>query len=342
MRCGWLGSIVAALATGLLPGCLPAFNLRGTSPGAEESRKQQPPTTLLQQPKPIPDSLPPQPIDVEPPVGTPYVPATSVIQPNPPSPPPMATTPLPKTTQALPTVNKVEAPPPPDPEVVAALRRLLDRRTSEAMEILGRYGKPSQETLWRVLEIAGRLHEKGLDGLAPEELCDIQDSLKKLGLVFQSRAPLHVAKMYFFESGRGPGEYQLLKQGHIFRAGRRDRPGELVQVHVEFQNLASEEKRDHTYQTELLCSAEISDPNDKVGRPIWKKDLDYGKKILIHPVPRSEFAMDYAFYMPDLPAGNLVLTLTVQDLTRPDHPRQARRSLEFYVNNQSERPTQTP
>jgi hypothetical protein len=335
-RSGWYGLIATALWTGCLSGCLQGGLTRNT-PGPDDKVKP---------PQPRPETLPPagappgpiaqRQIDVVPPDEPPRVPVVPPVLAESPI-PPLPTEQPKNVIPATPVANRVEAKPSPDPEVVAALRRLIERRPAEAKEILRHYGEHNQDSLWQVLNIAGRLHEKGLDGLTPQELWTIQDSLQRLGLIFQARAPLHISKLYFFESGRGPGETRPLGAGHVFRAADRDRPGELVQVHVEFHNLAFVEQPDKSYRTELRCSAQITDPNDHSGQPLWKADLDDGKKILYLSVP-GKFATNLTFYVPPrLPTGNLALTITVEDLTHPEHPHVARRSLEFCVNNLAER-----
>jgi len=336
-QCGWWRIIVAALGTGLLPGCNP-FALTNLSSKSDEHAKLQrvaddreankfPPQGLANK-----DLPPPPVIDVE------YANVTPPIPPPVPTEPaeirhPNASPPVP----AVPVNTKVDATPRPDPEVVQALRRLVDHQPDKAKEVLARYTSPNREILCALLNIAGRVHEKGLDGLDAQEICTIQESMRALSLSFLTRAPLSIGRMFFFESGRN-GEVRPLRAGHVFRAGFHDRPGELVQIHVEFHNLACKKGDNNLFETNLLCTAEISDSNDKGGTPLRKIELTDGAVAkLSSPVPRTEYDTNFAFYMPDLPAGNLVLTLTLHDLTRPDQPRVARRSLEFCVNNQGER-----
>jgi hypothetical protein len=341
-RSGWFSVFATALWTGLVPGCH-YFGVGNQSAGPENRSKLQaerdpdmlPPQRFAEK---GPDSVqPPQKIDVLLPNGPP-----PILQPQEMPLPPIVEDRGPPVVQAQPVVQKSEPPPKPDPEVVLALRKLLDHKPTEAKELLHRYGPTNEESLWRLLNIADRFHEKGLNGLSPNELCTIQTSLQALDRVVRSKAPLHIDNMFFFES-RGPGEVRPLKAGHVFRAGHRDRPGELVQVHVEFHNLLCQEPHDgKMYQNIILCTAEISDSADKSGRPLWKADLDKGKVTLRSPAPRTDYATNYTFYLPPLPSGNLVLSITVQDLTDPEQVRVARRSLEFCVNNMSENVAASP
>jgi hypothetical protein len=327
--------MAATLWAGLLPGCHNLDSFRNSDVAEPKTKTQTPAVSTPSTGTAAVQTVQTR-IDVIPPAEPPRIQIPLMtVEPPVPSPDQQA----PRVVSALPVTNRVEPKPPPDPEVVSALKRLIERRPAEAQAILSHYdGEPNQHTLWHVLNIAGRIHEKGMDGLSPEEVCTIQKSLHDLGLIFQSRAPLHISQMFFFESGRVPGESKPLAPGHVFRVGDRDRPGELVQLHVEYRNLEYVEQPDKTYRTDILRYVEISDPSDKSGRPLWKKFLDNGKKTLYLSVRRTEFDTNYTFYVPaNLPAGNLMLTVTVEDWTRPDHPRVARRSLEFCVNNQSER-----
>jgi hypothetical protein len=281
---------------------------------------------------------------VKPKIDVTYSSFPDPMPPQPPREPFIAPPPIvPQKVPTLPVNTQVQpSPPPPDPEVVQAMRRLIDRQPEKAKDILAHYSSPNRESLWALLNIAGRVHEKGLDGLDAEEIRAIQDSMRALSLTFLARAPLLIDKMYFFQGGNLPGDCRRLDAGHVFRAGSSDRPGELVQVHVEFRNLtcAARENQDGhgEFETAWLCEAVITDPHDRTGQPVkWKAYLDGGKVVKRWPVPRTDFSTNYTFYMPNLPTGTLLLTLTLHDLTRPEHPRVTSRPLEFCVTNPSDR-----
>jgi hypothetical protein len=330
---GWRTILVLALGTGLLSGCNP-FALTNTSLLSQDHLKQkkaeEDPKVNPQLPPVNTTELPPPPImDLESPRRT--TPAA------PPAPTQLVEGPVrpnPDRVPALPVNAKVEPPPPPEPEVVEALRQLVKHRPDEAKVVLAHYDSPNREILCALLNIAGRVHEKGLDGLDTQEICTIQDSMRALSLSFLAKAPLCIGRMFFFESGR-TGEIRPLQTGHVFRAGFQERPGELVQIHAEFRNLACKPGENNRYETHVLCTAEIHEANAKGGTPLRKLELTQGAVVkLVSAAPRTDYEQNFAFYMPDLPAGHLVLTLTLHDLTRPEHPRVIRRSLDFCVNNQ--------
>jgi hypothetical protein len=335
---GWFKMMVVALCACLMPACtlLGPGNDPSTQRNSREDHSKQQKTPADQADRADPRSMAQLPIDVQPPEGQrPLVPA------RPPEPLPLvniAETP-PPVVQAIP-VKKVE-PPAPEPDVVLALRRLIEQNPDEAQKLLQRYDSPNRESLWRLLNMADRFHEKGLEKMSAEEICTIQESLRNLERAVRARAPLHIGQMFFFESASASGESHPLGRGHLFRAGNGAQPGELVQVHVEVHNLICE-KKGELYETRLAWSAEIHDPNDKRGKAIWQGNLDNGREIVRRPMPRTDYAINYSFYMPALPTGTLLLTITVQDLTHPDQPRIARRSLEFCVKNHSERVALTP
>jgi hypothetical protein len=154
------------------------------------------------------------------------------------------------------------------------------------------------------------------------------------------RAELVINKMCFCDSIKAFGVYKPLPEGHVFQAGTRARPGDLVQVYVELRNIGSE-PRDSYHETRLSSYVEICDAQDPRKEPLWKYRFADSKQPIRSRSSLHDYYNNYSFYVPPiLPAGSYLLTIRVTDETRPEAPRSARHSLEFHVSSAARVPGQ--
>jgi hypothetical protein len=244
----------------------------------------------------------------------------------------------PEQVQEKPAVVVPVAPPPsvvlkaaPQPEkkepLLEALECFLKDQPQRALELLKGYQPSSQDIYISLLPVLAELTHKGVDQLSPEEVSAIHEELESLADHLRSRAKLVIDRMCLCRDIKGYGVYTRLPEGHVFRAGSRDEPGEPVQLYVELRNFSLAECP-HGYITRLSSSVEIC---DEAGKQQWFHNFKEQEKPLIRQAPWHDCFGNYCFYVPFLPPGVYTLTVTIRDKTRPETPRVAHKSLTLRV-----------
>jgi hypothetical protein len=322
----------AALHAGLYSGCLSHVLDRDPPVRSGDSLAKSPPPPSpyhahAVEPVPRTEEMPPeviQPVRSEAaPVEPPSIPE------KPPEPPPLSVQPT-VTVGALPEVKAT----PRDEPVVEALRLLLDRKEknpAEAVAVLSRYDKPTQDVLLGLLSLAARLGEGGVERAAPEEVVAIQEQLRGLADALRGRAPLLLDKLCFCRRIDNFGGYEPLPPDYAFRAGGNGLPGERARVYVEVRNFTSRPRGD-AYETRLESTLEIVDAEGKVVRK-W----DFAPRPDRSHSPRHDYFISFTFHVqPEMAPGWYTLWIKVKEESSataggPAAPRIARRSLDFRV-----------
>jgi len=226
-----------------------------------------------------------------------------------------------------PQVEAKKAPPPDEP-IVLVLRSLLNDRPQEALEQLKGYDPCNQEALICLTAIVARLAKKRLDQLSPTEVDNLQEQLQKsLLCALRPRAELLIDKMCFCDWIKGYGVYKELPKDYEFQPGTADRPGERAQLYVELRNLTSA-PRGNAYETGLHSTMRILDAG---GKEVFLREIPEAEGPSRTLTPLPDYYKSYWFYVPHLPPGRYQLRLEVRDVTRPQAPRLAAKSLEFRV-----------
>jgi hypothetical protein len=263
---------------------------------------------------------------------TEFLPSRTGVPPAAPSP---ATADLPAAPLPAPTEPPAKPAPDPRPEpaeepLLAALRCLLHKHPAEAVKWLERYDKPNQELLLCLLPLAARLTEDNLDQASPQYLATVLEQLSSLSRPLRSRAALSIEKLCFCREIKGYGLYEPLPDDHAFRTGSDSRPGEMVQVYVEVRNFVSEPQGPF-HLTRLASSLQICDLK---GNVVWRHafpdaraERDWGDRSR---TPRTDYFINFNFWMPQLPPGYYTLWVQVEDVLTKPH-RMDRRSLDFKV-----------
>jgi hypothetical protein len=355
-RNAWLGTIRMGLIACLLPACAhtsgtttgpsasdprpatevaeqhyPGWPPPPAAPAGEETQSVPPVLPLPETKQPLPDNSQLTAVsDLK--IGQPIQRTEGTVEPDGPSLPPSTSTPEPlpgSVRNAPPPLPVAEKTPlPSDEPVVLALRSLLNDKPEEALEHLKHYDAANQEALICLTATVARLTKKKLDQLSPTEVAGLQDQLQKSLLgALRPRAELLIDKMCFCEWIKGYGNYGPLPENYEFQPKVGDRPGESVQVYVELRNLTSE-VRGTAYETRLQSTMRIFDQGGKevVFRAFPDRD---GPFRTLTPLP--DYFKSYSFYVPHMPPGKYTLTFEVKDVTRPETPRSACKSLEFRV-----------
>jgi hypothetical protein len=260
-------------------------------------------------------------------------PADALLGPGPPSlltSNPSTTAPPAPVANAPPPVQAetTTTPPSRDEPIVLAVRSFLNDKPDEALEYLKHYDASTQEALMCLIATAGRLTKKRLDQLSPAEIVAVDDQLQK-GLLstLRPRAELVIDKACFCEEIKGYGVYKPLSADYAFKPRIGDRPGEWVQLYVEFRNLTSERRGDY-YETRLHSAMKIYDHQGKEMITRAFPDNE-GAFRTWTPLPNS--SKSYSFYVPCMPPGTYTLAFEVDDVTHAATPRVAVKSLEFHV-----------
>ncbi|HEV3146815.1 MAG TPA: hypothetical protein VGZ47_23210, partial [Gemmataceae bacterium] len=94
------------------------------------------------------------------------------------------------------------APPPvpvaaPDPPLIQAMRRYIDKRPDLAVELLRQYPAENQDALLVLLPLTFRMTQGGLRETNPQEMAAMVDELQQLQQMFQPMATLKIDKLCF-------------------------------------------------------------------------------------------------------------------------------------------------
>jgi hypothetical protein len=210
-----------------------------------------------------------------------------------------------------------------DPPLAMAVRCLLDKKPAEAVKWLERCDtrKTSQDLLLTLLSLAARIAEGDLNQMKPQEASAAVAQLERVTGTLRPLAEFAIEKMCFCYHIAGFGVYYAWPEDHVFK------PGEQVQVYVEFRNFAPRQRK-QLYGIELKSSLEIREPDGSLNRYIDPGD---GHKPYLSLSPRQNFFVNYQFVVPaDLPPN--LYTLSIRVVDRPTG-RTASKSMEFRVQN---------
>jgi hypothetical protein len=221
----------------------------------------------------------------------------------------------------------------PDPALVSALRCLLNKNPSEALELLKPYDKTTQDMLAQLLAFIARLSEGGLEG-SPQELSALLEQLDGLTAAVRARTPLAIKKVCFCQGIYGFGAYNALPPNPEFRAGVGSQLGDLVTIYAEVRNFRSIPKGSF-YETQLVRNVEIRPANNPNGKFYNINIPDTDKPINSHS-PQQDLFLNISFNLPPLPDGQYTLRVVVEDRTAFDGeqvvPRMAQKSIDFRVS----------
>jgi len=214
--------------------------------------------------------------------------------------------------------------PVPDAPLVWAMRCFLDKRPVEAMEVLKRYDKTSQDLLLCMLPLAARLGDAGLQKATPREMSNTVSELNRVADTLAPRAELVIDKMCFcrfLDSDKFGmfGVYEPLEEDHPFHAGERKR------LYIELRNFTNE-RVSNGYQIRLKSHMQIRDYRGAIAWELGFPEL----RPDITKSPRHDFCDQFGFVVQPnkVPPGRYTLWLRVTDLPTG---RTAARSLDFLV-----------
>jgi hypothetical protein len=218
--------------------------------------------------------------------------------------------------------------PPPEP-IVLALQDLLNEHYQQALEHLKCYDPGNQEALICLTAIIARLTKKNLDRFSPAEVAHLQNQVQKsLLAALRARAELCIETLCFCESIDGYGVYKPLPLDHEFQPRSGHQPGEQAQLYIELRNLTSQPQAGG-YETRLHSTMRIL---DAAGKEVILEDQSKDRDSpLCTPTPRPDYFQQCYFYVPQLRPGKYLLRVEVQDVTRPEAPRTAVKTIEFRV-----------
>jgi hypothetical protein len=213
--------------------------------------------------------------------------------------------------------------------LLVALECFLKNQPEKALEVLKTYQHSSQDVYISLLPVLAQLTHKGVDQLSPEEASAIDEQMHGLAASLRSRAKLVIDKACFCEWIKSYGSYKALPEQYYFRPQTPEQQGEVVHLYVELRNF-SMAPCPQGYLTRLSSSVEIRDPGPG-GKQQWYYSFKEQEGPLYKQTPWHDCFGNYRFYMPRLPPGTYTLTITIRDLTRPEAPRVAKKSLELRV-----------
>ena len=240
-------------------------------------------------------------------------------------------TPPPAPLPAAPEAAVMRVEKTPDPQLVAALRCLLEKRSADALELLQNYDGASRELLLTLLPLAARVGDGGLDHATPQETAALLEQLRQVETVLRPHAALTLGKVCFCRKVNGFGDCEPWPENHVFRAGVEGERGEWMQVYAEVRNFTSR-PQGPTYEISLAGAVEIRDAQN---RPVSR--IDFPSCVKRSQTPRQDYFVNFQFYLPSpMPPGRYTLHVLVKDMLNPATgddaaPQSATRSLDFLV-----------
>ena len=217
----------------------------------------------------------------------------------------------------------VKPKPPEDPPLVQAVRCFLDKQPAEAITLLERYDKPSQDLLIRLLPLAVRLTEKDWQESDSREADVVLDQLERVAAPLRRRAPLRIKRMCLCSRVDCFGHYEPLPEGYGFKSG------DLVHLYVELENLTDEPQGNY-YWFHLRTNIAILDFK---GGSIWAYNfVDPGPNL--SQSERHDFYHLCAFHIPTdeprITPGLYTLYVKITDVATG---REVHRTLDFRVRS---------
>ena len=332
-RRSWFPSLFLGLGACCLSGCLFAGRPDPAAVGGDAGKPADGAPADFRSPYLAHDPPPPDAKPGDDPVAQARYPAPggsapSVKPDDPPPPPPVI---LPPDAEApVTTADKAPA----DPQLVAALRCLLQKRSAEALELLQNYDGPSRDLLLTLLPLAARAGDGGIEHATPQETAVMLEQLRQLETVLRPRAALTLDRVCLCRKINGFGDCEPWPEDHAFQAGGDGGRGERMQVYVEVRNFTSR-FRGGLYETSLAGTVEIRDFANKLVFPTSR--IDFPACVDRSQTPRQDYFVNLRFYLPSpMPEGRYTMHVLIKDVLDPAAgdgaaPRSAARSLDFTV-----------
>jgi hypothetical protein len=212
--------------------------------------------------------------------------------------------------------------------LVAALRYLLDNKADKAVDSLKKYGKQNQELLLQLLPVMVEVSQTNFNKAGSRAYTNLAQNLERAREPLVPRADLQIDKMVYCERIKDFGRYMPLEDKHVFRpsTSKPYRLGDLVQVYVELNNLASIQRPgSKCFETRVASTVDIRTLSGKI---CWYYDFNDRRPGIVSQTQRHDFYNNYSFYVPDIPAGRYILTIHITDCITQ---RVTARSLPFLV-----------
>lgn len=227
-----------------------------------------------------------------------------------------------------PVVVLQEAQRPPEAPLVQALRCVLNRQPSAALDLLQQYDPASRDLVLALLQMAAPLCEDGEERTSPQKTAALLEQLTGIQANLRKRAPLGIEKMCFCREIRNFGKYDPLPPDYAFQVGSEGRPGERVQVYVEVRNFICRPRND-AFETALQGHVEIHDFRNQC---VWQQEFRYNPDR--SRTPRQDYYLAFLFNVPPGLSADSSYTLWVyvKDVGDENVQRVARRSLDFRVH----------
>ena len=216
---------------------------------------------------------------------------------------------------------------------VIALQYVLDNRPDEALKLLQKYDKSTQEFLLNWMPAVAIILRSPINQMSAQEI-EIYNQLFSRGSQdVRNYTELVISKMCFCRRIQSFGAYEPLPVDYAF-FGAPGRYGELVQVYVELKNFVSDQVKDGDYVTKLACSLEIKNSRgEKVKWYHGGTTHQFNREETTHHCRSrmNDLHENFSFNVPAMPPGTYLLTIQIVDETLPSHRRVAQQSLPFRV-----------
>lgn len=206
--------------------------------------------------------------------------------------------------------------------IVLAVHEFLEGRPEKALEHLSGYPSEDQEMLLQLVPvITGVDKSKQHAGVASQKKQVWLNTLNDFSAKLRSSASLEIEQLMFCEQVKGYGKVRPLATATF-------RPGDIVCVYVQLQNLTDRQTKEGCYATRLTCHLEIRNASCKV---VWSDTPKSAPDESL--VPRNDHYSQIELPIKsDLPPGFYTLRVRITDV---DTERVADKTLDFRIETMS-------
>jgi hypothetical protein len=217
---------------------------------------------------------------------------------------------------------------------VIALQYVLDNRPDEALKLLQKYDKSTQEFFLNWMPAVAIILRSPIEQMSAQEIEVFNQLFSRGSQTVRNYTELVISKMCFCRRIQSFGAYDPLPVDHAFLSRPAGRYGDLVQVYVELKNFVSDQVKEGDYVTKLACSLEIKNSRgERVKVHGDKEVLQFNREETTHHCRSrmNDLHENFSFPVPAMPPGTYLLTMQIVDETLPSHRRVAQQSLSFRV-----------
>jgi hypothetical protein len=194
----------------------------------------------------------------------------------------------------------------PNSVLLAAVKAYQDKSPAEANKQLADLDPVNQDLLRKLLPLAVRLGDSGMQSADPAEVAEVVEQLQQVLTTLRAKAALRIEKLAYCRPPAKPMRYgmvQPMPDDHAYH------PGETVEVYMELRNFSCEAK-DSEFATHLATVLEVK---DELGQVVSRFEFERDKPD-IGAAPKQNYFHICRFPVHGLTPGQYTLTARITDV----------------------------